>query len=148
MKKTLLFLSMCCCALFSVSNAQQIELLGLGINGKSSETLSISDWSSVIEVNAYATSKGFNDIPPSDGVLFDNGFGPDSNWTQISGSSNLSAGSDASVGVYSRTFMSLNSSNVNAVIKNGAQNKVHSFYMFVHRDELESVYTSYSDLIN
>lgn len=146
MKKTLLLLSMYCCALFSVSHAQQIELLGLGINGKTSETLSVADWNSVTEVNAYATSKGFYAIPPSDAVLFDNGLDSDSEWSAISGDQNLSSGSDKSVGVYSRFFESLSNQSINVQIQNEFKDKVHSFYAFVNRNRLELNYTSFADL--
>ncbi|MCA0931450.1 T9SS type A sorting domain-containing protein [Lutimonas saemankumensis] len=144
-KKLLLFLFFLCTSL-NVGQAQQIELLGLGVNGKTSESLSISDWNSVNEVKAYATSKGFNAIPPSDGVLFDNGSDSDSEWSQISGDQNLSSGSDPSIGVYSRKFSSLTNSVINAVIKSGMEDNIHSFYALIHRNRLELTYTSYSDI--
>ena len=148
MKKELLFIV---CAIFCVytASSQFIELLGVGVNGKSNATLTLSDLQSIEKVDAHVTSKGLWSSRPIglNDVEFDNSDTPSSTWARITGSEYLSPSNDPSVGVYSRSFDALTGPNINASMKNGMEEFVHSYYLFVHRNDPSYAYMSYADLV-
>lgn len=143
MKRKLLFSFF---VLFTVfySNAQVIDIMGLGVHGKVSATLELTNIDNIDHVDAVAVSKGLYETPPPDGVLFDNNNNNDqaSTWSAVV--EHNSTDNDISVGYYSRSFNILTDKDINATIN--IKDYIHSFYVYVYRDIPDAQYISFSNL--
>ena len=124
---------------FFYSNSQVIDIIGTGVHGKTSATIQLTDISNINHVDAVIASKGLYVSVPETGVLFDNSDTASSTWNPVD--IYISPLWDESIGLYSRTFNSLNDPNINASIS--IPNYVHSFMTYVYRDIPNATFKSF-----
>ena len=138
MKKILLSVILIYCSSY-LTNAQVIDLAGVGVLGKSSSSIDLQNIENIEKVSVMAFSKGLYDLPPSNGVLFDNGGNLSSAWSPVNRYGETVP--DESIGYYSRSFDNLITDKLNATIS--IEDYVHSFQAYIHRNMPESSYTSF-----
>ena len=145
MKRKLLFLVFLLFTFF-YSNSQVIDLVGIGINGKTTENLPLTDVSNIDHVKIGAFFKGSGSIPTSSDVQFyDTDDGPMSEWKTDITIKHITSPSQT-IGYFDAIFNTVDVGGINVTIV--PTDKVHSFYTYIYRNIPTSSIKSFTNLEN
>lgn len=148
MKKLLLSVVLIFGAIF-YSNAQVIDIIGVGLHGKTTETLSLTDASNIDFVKAgsiysWNSNATINDVSFSDvngsPLSGDFKFHPGTDITNYGVSSKVNGA------YYTALFQNPDNTGITINVHNNQELFMHSFYAFVYRDIPTATYKSYANL--
>ena len=136
-------------SIFSLANAQTIDIIGKGVLGNTSANLPLTNLSNIDRIDVGATYKELGYTTPSLTTVqfFDNDEGPFGNYKTepdliVKHFSYPSYG--ATLGYFEATFNTFLDGGLNATIETAAIDKVHGFYAYVYRNDTEASYISYA----
>ncbi|WP_117882676.1 S8 family serine peptidase [Aureibaculum luteum] len=128
-------------SLVSVTNAQVIDIIGMGTYGNPNSNLNLTAIDNIDHVNVASIYKGAGGIPAASTVLFnDSNEGPSSTWNGASSIVQKGYPSQ-SIGYFSSIFNSADVGGIDMISTD--TERVHSFYAHIFRNIPNATYKSF-----